>query len=78
MRGRGGDAVLSIRGANLAAPSSVTAFGRATFPLKGGRLLSAFCYVAEKARAEPLPYIGRVSEILRRVWSFIFHQRLFS
>ena len=38
MRGRGGQAVLSIRGDTLTAPSSVTACGRATFPLKGGRL----------------------------------------
>ena len=39
MRGRGGQAVLTVRGDNLAAPSSVTACGRATFPLEGGRLL---------------------------------------
>ena len=40
MRGRGGQAVLAVRGANLTAPSSVTASGRATFPLEGGRLFS--------------------------------------
>ena len=45
MRGREGLLFFTIRGANLAAPSSVTAFGRATFPLEGGRLLGACCYV---------------------------------
>ena len=40
MRGRGGQAVLMIRVADLAAPSSVTGFARATFPLEGGRLFA--------------------------------------
>ena len=44
----GGQAVLTARGANLTAPSSVIRFADATFPLEGGRLWDALCQVAEQ------------------------------
>ena len=42
MRGWKGTLSFTIRGDNLAAPSSVIRFADATFPLEGGRLLGAF------------------------------------
>ena len=59
MRGRGGQAVLSIRGDTLTAPSSVTACGRATFPLEGGRLLGA-CFHRVLFGHVDLPQTGKV------------------
>jgi hypothetical protein len=53
MRGRGRQAVLTVRGDNLTAPSSVTGFARATFPLEGGRLFGSVPFAAFYARACP-------------------------
>ena len=59
MRGRGGDAVFTIRGDTLTAPSSVTACGRATFPLEGGRLLGV-CFHRVLFGHVDLPQTGKV------------------